>query len=62
MSSTVAARPSVAFFVRLEPRLKQRIQRFAAERGRPETQIAAEALRAFLDANEEARPPKRGIR
>lgn len=62
MSSAVAARPSVAFFVRIEPRLKRRIQRFAAERGRPETHIAADALRAYLDANEGVRPSKREVR
>ena len=44
--------PSTTFTVRVEPDVKKRLEKLAKSTGRTRSFLAAEALNAYLDANE----------
>jgi RHH-type transcriptional regulator, rel operon repressor / antitoxin RelB len=44
--------PSTTFTVRVEPDVKERLEKLAKSTGRTRSFLAAEALNAYLDANE----------
>jgi RHH-type transcriptional regulator, rel operon repressor / antitoxin RelB len=44
--------PSTTFTVRVEAEVKERLEKLAKKTGRSRSSLAAEALNAYLDANE----------
>ena len=44
--------PSTTFTIRIEPQVKKRLEKLARSTGRSRLFLAAEALNAYLDANE----------
>jgi RHH-type transcriptional regulator, rel operon repressor / antitoxin RelB len=52
--------PSTTFTVRVEPDVKERLEKLAKSTGRTRSFLAAEALNAYLDANEWRVPASSG--